>query len=158
MGRVSKRTKCGFFFVTWKNPNPFCFVFFCTRKGGQGTYITDSRAASVNLVVAPFGSERKKLHRHWNHTSFSPSDSGWVRLTNHLPVHSPSPSHILPPNPQILPALPSRATLCFMFYVFEDVYIVQSGQKPVNDNLVELLLMVSTMQRASAKRVTAVIP
>ncbi|CAM9564087.1 unnamed protein product, partial [Choristocarpus tenellus] len=40
----------------------------------------------------------------------------------------------------------------------KDVYIVQSGQKPVNDNLVELLLMVSTMQRASAKRVTAVIP
>ncbi|CAN0418890.1 unnamed protein product, partial [Hapterophycus canaliculatus] len=39
-----------------------------------------------------------------------------------------------------------------------DVYIVQSGQKPVNDNLIELLLMVSTMQRASAKRVTAVIP
>ncbi|CAN0538681.1 unnamed protein product, partial [Scytosiphon promiscuus] len=38
-----------------------------------------------------------------------------------------------------------------------DVYIVQSGQKPVNDNLIELLLMVSTMQRASAKRVTAVI-
>eukprot|EP00904_Undaria_pinnatifida_P003812 jgi/Undpi1/13431/HiC_scaffold_8.g03090.m1 len=33
----------------------------------------------------------------------------------------------------------------------KDVYIVQSGQKPVNDNLVELLLMVSTMQRASAK-------
>eukprot|EP00752_Nemacystus_decipiens_P008897 g7942.t1 len=40
----------------------------------------------------------------------------------------------------------------------KDVYIVQSGQKPVNDNLIELLLMVSTMQRASAKRVTAVIP
>lgn len=43
-------------------------------------------------------------------------------------------------------------------YDMTDVYIVQSGQKPVNDNLIELLLMVSTMQRASAKRVTAVIP
>ncbi|CAM9335118.1 unnamed protein product [Chrysoparadoxa australica] len=40
----------------------------------------------------------------------------------------------------------------------KDIYIIQSGQKPVNDHLIELLLLVSTAQRASAKRVTAVIP
>ncbi|KAG5187080.1 N-terminal domain of ribose phosphate pyrophosphokinase-domain-containing protein, partial [Tribonema minus] len=40
----------------------------------------------------------------------------------------------------------------------KDVYVMQSGQRPVNDHLMELLLLVSTVQRASAKRVTAVIP
>ncbi|CAK4085415.1 unnamed protein product [Aphanomyces euteiches] len=40
----------------------------------------------------------------------------------------------------------------------KDVYIVQSLGAPVNDNVIELLLMVSTMRRASAKKVTAVIP
>jgi ribose-phosphate pyrophosphokinase len=40
----------------------------------------------------------------------------------------------------------------------KDVYIVASGGPPINDHLVELLLLVSTAQRASAKRVTAVIP
>ncbi|KAM3572877.1 hypothetical protein VYU27_005124 [Nannochloropsis oceanica] len=39
-----------------------------------------------------------------------------------------------------------------------DVYIFQSCNQPVNDRIIELLLMVSTMHRASAKRVTAVIP
>jgi ribose-phosphate pyrophosphokinase len=40
----------------------------------------------------------------------------------------------------------------------KDVFIVQSTCTPVNENLVELLLMVSTMRRASAKKITVVIP
>jgi ribose-phosphate pyrophosphokinase len=39
-----------------------------------------------------------------------------------------------------------------------DVFIVQSGSPPVNDNLVELLIMVQAAKLASAKRITAVIP
>ncbi|TYZ64573.1 hypothetical protein PybrP1_001484 [[Pythium] brassicae (nom. inval.)] len=40
----------------------------------------------------------------------------------------------------------------------KDVYIVQPTCVPVNENLMELLLMVSTMRRSSARRITAVIP
>lgn len=40
----------------------------------------------------------------------------------------------------------------------KDVYVVQPTCPPVNDNLMELLLMVSTLNRASARRVTVVIP
>lgn len=40
----------------------------------------------------------------------------------------------------------------------KDVYIVQPTCPPVNDNLIELLLMVSTLRRASARRITVVIP
>ena len=39
-----------------------------------------------------------------------------------------------------------------------DVFLVQSTCKPVNDNLMELLVMVDACRRASAGRVTAVIP
>ena len=39
-----------------------------------------------------------------------------------------------------------------------DVFIVQSTCKPVNDNLMELLVMIDAMRRASAGRITAVIP
>ena len=39
-----------------------------------------------------------------------------------------------------------------------DVFIVQSGNQPVNDHLVELLIMVQAAKLASAKRITAVIP
>ena len=39
-----------------------------------------------------------------------------------------------------------------------DVFIVQSTCKPVNDNLMELLVMTDAMKRASAGRITAVIP
>lgn len=39
-----------------------------------------------------------------------------------------------------------------------DVYIVQSTCDPCNDNLMELLVMIDALKRASAKRITAVIP
>ena len=39
-----------------------------------------------------------------------------------------------------------------------DVFIVQSTCGPVNDNLMELLVMIDAMKRASAGRITAVIP
>jgi hypothetical protein len=40
----------------------------------------------------------------------------------------------------------------------KDVYVVQPTGPPVNDNIMELLLMVSTLRRASARRITVVIP
>jgi ribose-phosphate pyrophosphokinase len=39
-----------------------------------------------------------------------------------------------------------------------DVFIVQSGNPPVNDHLVELLIMIQAAKLASAKRITAVVP
>lgn len=39
-----------------------------------------------------------------------------------------------------------------------DVYIIQSTCQPVNDNIMELLIMIDAMKRASAGRITAVIP
>jgi ribose-phosphate pyrophosphokinase len=39
-----------------------------------------------------------------------------------------------------------------------DVYVVQSVCKPANDNLIELLVMMDGVRRASAGRITAVIP
>ncbi|MCQ2440018.1 MAG: ribose-phosphate pyrophosphokinase [Oscillospiraceae bacterium] len=39
-----------------------------------------------------------------------------------------------------------------------DVFIVQSTCRPVNDNLMELLVMIDAVRRASASRITAVIP
>lgn len=40
----------------------------------------------------------------------------------------------------------------------KDVYIIQPTSPPVNETLMELLLMISTMRRASARKITAVIP
>lgn len=40
----------------------------------------------------------------------------------------------------------------------KDVFIVQPTSPPVNDHLMELLLIIDTLKRASAKRITAVIP
>ncbi|MBW1748201.1 MAG: ribose-phosphate pyrophosphokinase [Deltaproteobacteria bacterium] len=39
-----------------------------------------------------------------------------------------------------------------------DVFVIQSTCSPVNENLVELLLMLDALKRASAARITAVIP
>ncbi|MDX6491195.1 MAG: ribose-phosphate pyrophosphokinae, partial [Gaiellaceae bacterium] len=39
-----------------------------------------------------------------------------------------------------------------------DAFIVQSGNPPVNDHLVELLIMIQAAKLASAKRITAVVP
>ncbi len=39
-----------------------------------------------------------------------------------------------------------------------DVYLIQSTCPPVNDNLMELLIMIDSCKRASAARITAVIP
>ncbi|MBP0955489.1 MAG: ribose-phosphate pyrophosphokinase [Oscillospiraceae bacterium] len=39
-----------------------------------------------------------------------------------------------------------------------DVFVVQSTSNPVNDNLMELLIMIDAFKRASAGRITAVIP
>ena len=40
----------------------------------------------------------------------------------------------------------------------KDVFIVQSTSSPVNDNLMELLVMIDAAKRSSSKRITAVIP
>ena len=40
----------------------------------------------------------------------------------------------------------------------KDVFIIQSTCSPVNDNLIELLLMIDACNRSSAKRITAVLP
>ncbi len=39
-----------------------------------------------------------------------------------------------------------------------DAFIVQSGNPPVNDHLIELLIMIQAAKLASAKRITAVVP
>lgn len=39
-----------------------------------------------------------------------------------------------------------------------DVFVIQSTSTPVNDNLVELLVIIDAMRRASAGRITAVMP
>ena len=40
----------------------------------------------------------------------------------------------------------------------EDVFIIQSTSFPANDNLMELLICIDALKRASARRITAVIP
>jgi len=39
-----------------------------------------------------------------------------------------------------------------------DVFVLQSTSTPVNDNLMQLLIIMDALRRASAKRITAVIP
>jgi len=40
----------------------------------------------------------------------------------------------------------------------EDVFVIQSTGFPANDNLMELLIMIDALRRASARRITAVVP
>ena len=40
----------------------------------------------------------------------------------------------------------------------QDVYVIQSTSKPANDNLIELLICIDALKRASARQITAVIP
>ena len=40
----------------------------------------------------------------------------------------------------------------------EDVFVLQTTSYPVNDNLMELLICIDALRRASAKRITAVVP
>jgi len=40
----------------------------------------------------------------------------------------------------------------------EDIFVIQSTSFPANDNLMELLIIIDALKRASAKRITAVIP
>ncbi|MBM3557970.1 MAG: ribose-phosphate diphosphokinase, partial [Alphaproteobacteria bacterium] len=40
----------------------------------------------------------------------------------------------------------------------EDVFVIQSTSYPANDNLMELLIITDALRRASARRITAVVP
>src|SRR5665213_2222399 len=40
----------------------------------------------------------------------------------------------------------------------EDMFVMQSTSAPANDNLMELLIIIDALRRASARRITAVIP
>src|SRR5918995_2352607 len=40
----------------------------------------------------------------------------------------------------------------------EDVFVIQSTAAPANDHLMELLIIIDALKRASARRITAVVP
>ena len=39
-----------------------------------------------------------------------------------------------------------------------DIFVIQSICSPVNNNLMELLILIDALKRASAERITAVLP
>ena len=66
----------------------------------------------------------------------------------------------LPPCEQTLTTFPDGETFVQIHENIRgrDVYIVQPTCPPTNQNLMELLIMVDAVRRASAKRITAVLP
>ncbi|SVB91544.1 uncharacterized protein METZ01_LOCUS244398, partial [marine metagenome] len=40
----------------------------------------------------------------------------------------------------------------------DDVFVVQTSSPPVNDHLIELLMLIDSLKYASARRITAVLP
>ena len=73
------------------------------------------------------------------------------RIAEHLGVE---------PGEVTLTTFPNDETYCRYLESIRgaDVFLVQTGCKPVDQNLMELLLMIQAAKLASAKRITAVIP
>lgn len=59
-----------------------------------------------------------------------------------------------------LSEFPNRETFCQIKESIrgEDVFVVQSTHTPANHNIMELLIMIDAIRRASASRITAVLP
>jgi len=63
-------------------------------------------------------------------------------------------------------SLELRSTILFIIYFYKivdtvrgkDIYIIQPTCPPVNENLMDLLLLVTTLRRASARKINVVIP
>lgn len=73
------------------------------------------------------------------------------RICNHLSIE-PSPREIIRfSNENLLIQLGESVREC-------DVFVVQTSCPPVHEHLMELLIFIDTLKRASARRVTAVMP
>lgn len=92
------------------------------------------------------------------------------RLTSHLNLFSGNSNPILAQKIAALLRIPLGEALVSRFSDAEsrieilenvrgqDVFVIQSTSTPANDHLMELLLMVDALRRASAHRITALIP